>query len=103
MTNAMLTIERIDPENVELTGELTRKSIIGKQQKNFLSILLSNQQRVDLKALKKVDTAGLGWLLALVEIAGKKQFEISYSNPPLELVKLAKLSRVEQLLPIVKN
>ncbi|WP_394172723.1 STAS domain-containing protein [Thalassotalea litorea] len=103
MTSAALTIARIDPKKVELSGELTRKSIVGKQQKNFLSILVSNQQRVDLKALKKVDTAGIGWLLALIELAGEKQFEISYSNPPEELVKLARLSRVEQLLPIVKN
>ncbi|TKB47901.1 STAS domain-containing protein [Thalassotalea mangrovi] len=103
MTAAMLNIERLDAENVQLTGELTRKSIIGKQQRNFLSILASNRQGVDLKALKKVDTAGLGWLLALTELASKKQIEISYSNPPAELVKLARLSRVEQLLPITEN
>lgn len=103
MSSETLTIARIDGENVQLNGELTRKSIIGKQNKNFLEILVSNQQSVDLKALNKVDTAGLSWLLALVELATKKQIAISYSNPPAELVKLARLSRVEQLLPINDN
>ncbi|QBY04788.1 STAS domain-containing protein [Thalassotalea sp. HSM 43] len=94
------TIDTNDDGQLAVVGELTRKSIIGKQQKVFADIVSQDSQDIDLSKLNKVDTAGLAWLIALFEFAAQKQIKINYSQPPLELVKLATLSRVNELLAL---
>ncbi len=83
---------------VLINGELTQHSIVGKQQKLFKSIITAKQHDIDLSTVNKIDTAGLAWLIALHEFAVTKQSNLTYSQAPLELVKLAKLSQVDDLL-----
>jgi len=94
------TIQTFAEEKPTISGQLTRQSIAGKQEKNFSKLTKATNQEIDLSGIVKIDTAGLAWLLALFEFAEKKQIQISYSQPPIELVKLAKLSGVDKLLPI---
>lgn len=96
---ASFEITAVNDNQIQIKGELTRQSISGKQQKYFAKICKSSKQDVDLSGINKIDTAGLAWLIALFEYAGKKQIQLNYSQPPMELVKLAKLSQVESLLP----
>ncbi|WNC68100.1 STAS domain-containing protein [Thalassotalea nanhaiensis] len=93
-------INIITTEKTELTGQLTRQSIAGKQERTFAKLTKNKLQDIDLSKVSKFDTAGLAWLLALIEYANKQQTEITYSQVPIELVKLAKLSGVDTLLPI---
>ncbi|WP_371188062.1 lipid asymmetry maintenance protein MlaB [Thalassotalea maritima] len=97
--NNQFTLAATDA-SIQVIGDLTRKTIIGKQQKVFADIVNGQHQAVDLSQLKNVDTAGLAWLLMLFQYAKQKQSTINYSQAPVELVKLAKLSRVDQLLNI---
>lgn len=90
----------ISLEKSTLTGQLTRQSIAGKQERTFAKLTKHQSQDIDLSGVSKFDTAGLAWLLALIEYANSKQTEITYSQVPIELVKLAKLSGVQALLPI---
>ena len=94
------TIHTTADEKTTISGQLTRQSIAGKQEKNFSKLIKTKNQDIDLSGIVKIDTAGLAWLLALFEFAEKKQIQISYSQAPIELVKLAKLSGVNELLPI---
>ncbi|WNC72938.1 STAS domain-containing protein [Thalassotalea psychrophila] len=93
-------INIISTEQSALTGHLTRQSIAGKQERVFAKLTKNKLQEIDLSQVSKFDTAGLAWLLALIEYANKQQTEITYSQVPMELVKLAKLSGVQTLLPI---
>ncbi|MEW6997647.1 lipid asymmetry maintenance protein MlaB [Colwelliaceae bacterium BS250] len=86
-----------------LTGELTRLTIIGKQQKHFAKFAKNSQQVLDLSKISKIDTAGLAWLLSLLEYALAQQIILTYSQAPEELVKLAKLSQVHDILPLVND
>ncbi|MDN3653526.1 STAS domain-containing protein [Thalassotalea ponticola] len=94
------TIDENPQGMLAIVGELTRKSIIGKQQSVYEDILAKYQQGIDLSKLNKIDTAGLAWLLSLYQCALQKQITINYSQAPSELVKLATLSRVNELLAL---
>jgi phospholipid transport system transporter-binding protein len=50
--------------------------------------------------VSQVDTAGLAWILLLIELAASKACHISLINLPEDLLKLATLSAVDTLLPI---
>ena len=50
--------------------------------------------------VNQIDTAGLAWILLLIELAAAKSCDISLMNLPDDLLKLAKLSAVDTLLPI---
>ncbi|WP_082897046.1 lipid asymmetry maintenance protein MlaB [Thalassotalea crassostreae] len=103
MTMASFSISAAENNRYVINGELIRQSINGKQDKHFKELTQHKNQNLDLSGINKIDTAGLAWLIALFEEAQRKQIEISYSQPPLELVKLAKLSGIENLLPIVNE
>lgn len=86
-----------------LTGELTRLTIVGNQQKHFAKFAKNSQQALDLSKISKIDTAGLAWLLSLLEYALAQQITLTYSQAPEELVKLAQLSQVHDILPLVND
>ncbi|WOH35861.1 STAS domain-containing protein [Thalassotalea fonticola] len=100
MVLSKFTISESSAEQFALSGHLTRQSISGKQDKFFAKLSKNKTQDIDLSEVSKFDTAGLAWLLALIEYANSQQTEITYSQVPIELVKLAKLSGVQALLPI---
>lgn len=84
----------------KISGELTRSTvpiISTKQRKRFLS---QSSATLDLAAVSKVDTAGLSWLFVLVEEAKVKNCQLKFFNASTELIKLAALSSVDNLLPI---
>ncbi len=54
---------------------------------------------IDLSKVGKVDTAGLAWLLSLVEYANKHSFTVQFQHFPNDLITLAKLSAVDLFLP----
>ena len=74
----------IEANKRQIRGELTRKTIHGKQQKVFAQLLDGSTQDIDLSKVSKFDSAGLAWLLALFEFANEQQIVITYSQPPQE-------------------
>lgn len=89
-------------ENSKATfqGELSIHSIDNHFEKKTISLFHNKNIEVDLIGVNKVDTAGLAWLLLLVEEANKTRTKISFHNVPSDLLKLAKLSAVDLFLPI---
>ncbi|WP_448549717.1 STAS domain-containing protein [Thalassotalea fusca] len=81
-----------------IEGELTRHTItrgFEKAGNKFQSTALT---AVDLSHVPRVDTAGLAWLLSLVECAKRTGNELSFSPVSHDLLKLAKLTGVESFL-----
>ncbi|WDE04403.1 STAS domain-containing protein [Thalassomonas viridans] len=83
-----------------LSGEFTRHTVPTLAANTIKKLLKNDNAVLDLKAVSGVDTAGLAWLLALVEQAEKARKEVTLKHLPEDLLKLAKLSGVDHFLPI---
>ncbi|MCO4799817.1 MAG: STAS domain-containing protein [Colwelliaceae bacterium] len=95
----MIEIKQQD-EQLFLTGELTRKTVNAAFEKKSEHLITKQISSLNLSAVSKVDTAGLAWLLLVLEQANQKQQTIHFTNIPAELFKLATLSAVDTFLPI---
>jgi phospholipid transport system transporter-binding protein len=86
-------------EQLFLTGELTRKTVNSTFEKKAALLISKDITLLDLSAVSRIDTAGLAWLLLVLEQAKKQLHDIHFINIPQELIKLAKLSAVDTFLP----
>lgn len=82
------------------SGALTRATITPVFDKKYRKLVDNERIIIDLAKVSQIDTAGLAWLLLLIELAASKACHISLVNLPKDLLKLAKLSAVDTLLPI---
>ena len=87
-------------ESLCVKGTLTRDFIslplIGEAK-----VLISQQvSTVDLSEVCQVDTAGLAFLLLLIEEANKTSRPLSFQHLPEDLIKLAELSAVDSFLSV---
>lgn len=81
-------------------GELSIHTINVAFEKKTRNAFHNKNIIIDFAGINKIDTAGLAWLLCLVETANKTKSEINFQNVPQDLLKLAKLSAVDLFLPI---
>ncbi len=95
----MIDVQRSEHKAI-ISGVLTRATITRNFDKKYRKLVSDKQVVIDLASISKVDTAGLAWLLMLVELAGKNSCDMTLINLPEDLLKLAKLSAVDSLLPI---
>lgn len=89
---------------IALVGSLNRKTVVGVWP-NHQQILDDFKQRdvavtLDLEAVEHVDTAGLAWLLDLFAERYKIDQKLALINTPVSLLKIAKISNVESILPL---
>ena len=92
MSTLSITIEN---NIAQLDGPLNRSTIEKLIPKSHLKIVNSTEALVNLNAVSTVDTAGLAWLLCLIECAHKTKCQLSFAHMPDDLLKLAKLSAVD--------
>ncbi|RDV28116.1 STAS domain-containing protein [Alteromonas aestuariivivens] len=95
----------IDDNGIQLQGELDRDSLttnwwtmLDTGQKNRLTA--SKACRFDLSSVERIDSAGLAWLVNAVRDARANGIKITLQNAPEKLLKLAKISDVDRLLPL---
>lgn len=81
-----------------LSGKLTRQSLSKAKLHQYKELFLQSTLKLDLSELARVDTAGLAWLLLIIEHCRTHNIQISFSHLPSDLVNLAKLSAVDNLL-----
>jgi len=86
-------------EKSTLTGELTRKTINRAFEKESKSLFSSTRIAIDLSQVKKIDTAGLAWLLYVVEQATQHSCQLTFTSIPQDILQLASLNGVDSLLP----
>ena len=86
--------------NAIISGVLTRATITRAFDKKYRKLVDDTQVTIDLAKVSKIDTAGLAWILMLVELATRNACQLALINLPEDLLKLAKLSAVDTLLPI---
>ncbi|MGD2119319.1 MAG: STAS domain-containing protein [Chromatiales bacterium] len=99
--------EKLMPQIEQL--EKGRYRITGVLDFNTVPALLTQVQNltrhepemsIDFSAMQRSNSAGLALLLELVAEARKKQRKLVFTGLPASLLDLAKMSNVEQLLPV---
>lgn len=85
---------------LHIKGELIREFISQKIIDQANRLLSTQTITVDLSQVSKVDTAGLAFLLLLLEDAKKSNIQLVFQHLPNDLLKLAKLSAVDSFLPV---
>jgi len=95
-----LTLETLKSSAIQFTGDLTRHTVMASVLKKMPSLTQSASLTLDLSKVSKVDTAGLAWLLMMVETALKRNCQLQLDNLPDDLLKLAALSGVTEFLPV---
>ena len=86
----------IDDNIARLTGPLNRNSVASLNPKSPLKMVNQSALEVNLQGVSIVDTAGLAWLLYLIECANKTKCQLTFAHMPDDLLKLAKLSAVDE-------
>ena len=95
----MIDVQQAEQKAI-FSGALTRATITRAFDKKYRKLVDNECIILDLAKVSQVDTAGLAWILLLIELAASKACYISLVNLPDDLLKLAKLSAVDVLLPI---
>ncbi|MBA6342870.1 STAS domain-containing protein [Colwellia sp. MB02u-10] len=95
----MIEVQQAEQKAI-FSGALTRATITPAFDKKYRKLINNERIIIDLAKVSQVDTAGLAWILLLIELAASKACHISLINLPEDLLKLAKLSAVDTLLPI---
>ncbi|MBT1062048.1 STAS domain-containing protein [Bowmanella sp. Y26] len=95
-----LNIEFADSPGVcRLVGSLTLDYVMDLEAQQS-ALWQHKQLTLDLADLQQSDMAGLAWLVRLVGEARQRGVSMRFTNPPDTLLKLAKISDVDKLLPL---
>ncbi len=94
-----------DKQTISLTGALDRQTL---SQDWWKSLGSTDQQKyrdasqcmMDFSAVERVDTAGLAWTLNAIRDGKAHGVKITLCNLPEKMLKLAKISELDGLLPI---
>lgn len=98
----MIDVQQADQKAI-FSGALTRATITRAFDKKYRQLVNGESITIDLAKVNQIDTAGLAWILLLIELAITKSCIINLVNLPDDLLKLARLSAVDTLLPIEKK
>lgn len=90
----------ITDNNIVLTGELTRQTVMTLPRKSIKEIVNQKTSVIDLQQVDQIDTAGLAWLFYLLELASQTGCQLTFSSVPAKLKKLISLSGVDGFLPV---
>ncbi|WP_448212843.1 STAS domain-containing protein [Colwellia sp. MEBiC06753] len=89
---------QITDNNASLVGDLNSTSISALKKQAHKALLTSDAMSISLDQVKDVDTAGLAWLLYLIEQANLCKCRLTFADLPEDLLNLAKLSAVDEFL-----
>ena len=88
----------INDGEIKVSGYIDRYSVSGLIKQIKLEHIGCKQLSLDLSDVKKVDTAGLAWILKVIAQAEQAGQSVKLNEVPPQLLNLAQISGVEQLL-----
>ena len=94
-----------DKQTIKLNGALDRHTL---SQDWWSSLSSSDKQRysaarhceLDFQDVERVDSAGLAWTLNAIRDAKAQGVKITLCNLPEKMLKLAKISELDDVLPV---
>ena len=106
MINSMTALlEKISDGHYLLRGQLSFESVpqMWSQHKDALFDDTSNTLEIDLSGLQRSDSSGLALLVEWYRSAEQRNKMISFVNIPAQMLDIAMLSGLDDILPIEKS
>jgi phospholipid transport system transporter-binding protein len=94
-----LTIIEQSPQYYRVEGNLTFSSITTKTVNSF-RLATGMRIIIDLKQVITTDSAGLALIIEWISLAKRNNVDLQFQNIPNQLLALAKLSDLEQIIQI---
>lgn len=85
-----------------ISGELTFATV-PELWRSGLGDFGSGPVQLDLAGITRVDSAGIGLLIALIRAVRKQGGDISLAHAPPQLMAIATVSGLDEVLPFVKE
>jgi phospholipid transport system transporter-binding protein len=89
-----------EAKTLHLTGDLVIGAVTSLLNQANALFTQHGQVIIDFKDVPRVDSAGLALLLEWVEWSRSNGTSIQFENVPEALIRIAKLSNVEGMLPL---
>ena len=89
-----------DDARLLLTGELSMNTVPELLKQGFLQGESDAEIRVDLQGVERADSAGVALLIEWQRDASRQQRSISFQNIPSQMLAIARLSGVDELLAL---
>ena len=102
----MTSVEQLSAGNIAVNGELTFETVPDLIA-NYPAIDSGNHSgealTVDLSGVSKADSAGLALLVEWIGQARKDQISFSFANVPQQILAMAELCDLDEVLPLEKS
>lgn len=93
-------IESTEPEQFVLRGELTFATVMGLSRSSSAQLWQDGAVTLDLAGVTRTDSAGLALLVEWIRIARRKGKSIQFRNIPEQMMAVAQVAGIADLLPV---
>lgn len=99
MSTPVLT--KVSENQYAVSGELNMQTVpaIARTANTFFEGV-SGEVSVDLSAVTRADSAGLALLVDWLRLARRHHYTLQFKNLPEQLMQIARVSELHQILPI---
>ena len=95
------SLEKVAQNAFSVSGELNMQTVPAiSRMANGQLMGLQGEVSIDLSAVTRADSAGLALLIDWLRIAKQHQYTIAFRNLPKQLLQIAAVSELEDILPI---
>ena len=101
MSAASLT--QPEPGRVEVHGELSFDTVPALVEPMRKILAERDHVAVDLAAVSRGDSAGVALLVEWMNLAERLQKSIAFLNIPQQMLSIARVSSLDQMLPLARN
>jgi phospholipid transport system transporter-binding protein len=89
-----------DDGRLLLSGELSMDTVPELLKQDYVQSESDGDIRVDLQGVERADSAGVALLIEWQRSASRQQRSISFQNIPSQMMAIARLSGVDELLSL---
>lgn len=93
-------VEPKGPGHYILCGELTFDTVPAIWREQRIPFEEGQALVIDLQQVDRADSAGLALLMEWLRTARREKVDIRFTNVPAQMLSLARVSSLEQILPI---
>jgi phospholipid transport system transporter-binding protein len=95
------SLTKVADNEFNVSGELNMQTVpaISRIANGQLSGL-TGEVSIDLSAVSRADSAGLALLIDWLRIAKRHQYKLAFRNLPNQLLQIAAVSELQDILPI---
>jgi len=94
-------LNKVSDNRYAVVGELNMQTVpgIARQASAFLNGP-HGEVTIDLSGVTRADSAGLALLLDWSRVARRQQYTLRFTNLPEQLMQIAKVSELDEILPV---